>query len=320
MRPLPFLAFVVALLPQAGSAQTPPAGTSTTGLHRIVPGSPQELQELFRYTGETLPILSAHRGGAKAGFPENCLETFENTLRHSFAMLEIDPRFTRDGEIVVHHDATLDRTTTGTGRVADWTLEELKQLRLKDAEGNVTPYQIPTLDEVLEWARGKTILVLDSKDVPIAARVRKIEQHDAEGYAMLIVGNVAGAQECHALNANIMMEVMMPDQERYHAFDESGVPWSNLIAFVGHEPSKDQVLLQKLHDKGVCCLAGTSRNIDKELILQSAANAGNVEQQYHALLQRGIDLIETDLPREVWPLLYADTAIPPSKSRFVVRP
>ena len=63
------------------------------------------------------------------------------------------------------HDPTLERTTTGKGRVVDFTLGELKQLRLKDNSGNVTEFQIPTLDEVLDWARGKTILVLDQKDV-----------------------------------------------------------------------------------------------------------------------------------------------------------
>jgi glycerophosphoryl diester phosphodiesterase len=49
-------------------------------------------------------------------------------------MFEIDPRITKDSVVVLMHDATLDRTTTGTGRVADHTWAELQQLRLKDAD------------------------------------------------------------------------------------------------------------------------------------------------------------------------------------------
>src|SRR5688500_19536721 len=110
-------------------------------LHRIDPPTPHDLQELLRRTPEAMPLVSAHRGGAQKGFPENCIATFENTLKSTFAMLEIDPRYTKDGEIVIHHDVTLERTTTGRGRVADFTLAELKQLRLKDPQGNPTEHQ-----------------------------------------------------------------------------------------------------------------------------------------------------------------------------------
>ena len=201
------------------------AGSSAPSsmLHAIKPQNPQSLRELFRYTGESLHFVSAHRGGPRQKFPENCIATFENTLQHTFAIMEIDPRYTRDGEIVVHHDATLERTTTGKGRVADLTLKELKELRLKDTEGHITEFKIPTLDEVLQWARGKTVLVLDQKDVPVEARVRKIEEHHAEAYAMLIVYSFKDARKCYELNKNIMMEMMIPDRERFQAFDETKI-------------------------------------------------------------------------------------------------
>lgn len=181
--------------------QTSTAVNRPTRLHRICPQTPEELRELFRYTGESMPLVSAHRGGAGPGYPENCIATFEHTLATTYSMLEIDPRLSKDGVIVLHHDATLERTTTGFGKVADKTLGELKKLRLKDSDGNVTEHQIPTLDEALEWARGKTVLVLDQKDVPLAARIAKVRQHNAESYAMLIVGNLKDVQACHAVSA-----------------------------------------------------------------------------------------------------------------------
>jgi len=289
-------------------------------LHVIKPQTPEDLRELFRYTGESLHFVSAHRGGPQQKFPENCIATFENTLRHAFAIMEIDPRYTKDGAIVVHHDAKLDRTTTGKGTVAELTLQELKELRLKDAEGFVTEYQIPTLDDVLDWARGKTILVLDQKDVPVEVRLKKIEEHQAEAYAMLIVYNFKDARKCYELNKNIMIEVMIPNSEKFYEFDKAGIPWSNIIAFVGHTPPEDKELLQMIHAKRTCCMAGTSRNLDRELIVNRASGTVPIEQRYRALLEQGVDVIETDLPIEVGELLYSETAIPASKSQFFKRP
>ncbi len=285
-------------------------------LHAIDTGTPEGLRELFRYTADPLHLVSAHRGGAQRKFPENCIATFENTLQHVYAIMEIDPRYAKDGAIVVHHDATLERTTTGKGRVAELTLQDLRELRLKDAEGVVTEFRIPTLDEVLEWARGKTILVLDQKDVPVEARVRKIREHRAEAYAMLIVYSFKDARKCYELNKNVMMEVMIPDREKFYQFDRTGIPWSNIIAFVGHTPPTDKELLQMIHAKGTCCIVGTSRNIDRDFITNRASGIGAIERRYRALLLRGADVIETDLPREVGKLLYGESVIHVHKSEF----
>jgi glycerophosphoryl diester phosphodiesterase len=273
------------------------------------------LQDLFQHTREPLPWVSAHRGGAQKNFPENCIATFENTLKHTFAIMEIDPRYAKDGSIVLNHDAGLERTTTGKGLVAERTLKELKQLRLKDSEGNITEFQISTLDEALEWARGKTILVLDQKDVPVAARVKKIEEHKAEAYAMLIVSNFKDARACYALNRNIMMEVMIPDRKKAADFDKTGVPWRNIVAFVGHTPPQDAALYELIHEKGTNCMVGSSRNLDLQVRGKQGADAKRLAPDYRALLQRGADLIETDLPVLTGSMLFSATPVPSSKQK-----
>ncbi len=285
-------------------------------LFEIDPQTPRGLQEVFQPTGEPLPFVSAHRGGAHKGLPENCIATFENTLRHTFALMEIDPRYTKDGVIVVHHDATLDRTTTGKGRVADFTLSELKQLRLKDNEGNVTPFQIPTLDEVLEWARGRTIVVLDQEDVPATERVKRISQLKAEAYAMVIVMSFKDVQSCHAINPNVMMEVMIPNREKAEQFDQLGVPWRNVVAFVGHTPPQDVTLYEFVHRKGASCMIGTSRNLDRKIASREVTDVKQLEPDYRAFLRRGADIIETDIPTKLGPLIQAMVPIPSSKKEY----
>src|SRR5690606_3028903 len=175
-------------------------------LQTINTSTADELMEFFSYSPDGIPLVSAHRGGPRQGFPENCIATFENTLRHTPAMLEIDPRYTKDGKIVLMHDQTLNRTTNGSGNVSDHTLAELKELRLRDTAGNLTDYRIPTLDEALQWAMGKTILVIDAKDVPIEVRVQKILDNKAEANAMVIAYSIEDIKKDYRLHPKIMME------------------------------------------------------------------------------------------------------------------
>jgi glycerophosphoryl diester phosphodiesterase len=287
--------------------------------HHLNAKTAEGLQTLFKYTGEPVPFVSAHRGGAMKGFPENCIPTFENTLAHSFAVMETDPRYTKDGKIVLFHDADLERTSTGKGRVADLTLAELKELKLKDPEGSVTEFRMPTLDEALEWARGKTILVLDQKDVPAVERVKKITEHKAESYALVIVNSFKDAKACYAQNPGVMMEVMIPNRAKFAEFDALGIPWRNVVAFVGHNPPEDAGFYEMIHAKGACCMIGTSRNLDLQFTKQKMTDLKPLEPDYRAFLKRGADLIETDIPVPLGPLLYGTTPAPPAKQDFFRR-
>lgn len=283
---------------------------SPTPLHCIHPQTAQDLQAVLSFKGRHLPFVSAHRGGPAKGFPENCIPTFEHTLQHTFAMLEIDPRRTKDGAIVVFHDATLERTSSGNGRVTDFTLAELKQLRLKDTEGSATSFQMPTLDEAIEWARGKTVLVLDQKDVTAIERAEIITRHKAEAYVMLIVSSFKDAVAVHQLNPDIMMEVMIPTVARAAEFDGLGIPWRNVIAFVGHTPPQDVALYDFIHRKGACCMAGTSRHLDLKVIKGEVADIQELEEGYRSFLSLGADIFETDIPVLLGPMLHnAATAL-----------
>ncbi len=126
----------------------------------------------------------------------------------------------------------------------------MKTFRLKDTEGQVTQYSIPTLDEALEWARGKTIVILDHKQVPIDACVAKIQEHRAEAYAMVMAYSMRDVQTCYHLNKNILLEVMIGDRNRFREFEATGVPWNHVVAFVGHAPPQDRQLLEMIHAQG----------------------------------------------------------------------
>jgi glycerophosphoryl diester phosphodiesterase len=284
-------------------------------LHTIRTGNAQEIKDFFRYTTDRLPFASAHRGGPRKGFPENCIATFENTLSHYPVTLEIDPRFTKDGQIVLMHDPTLDRTTNGTGKVIDHTLAELKKLRLKDTEGNLTDFSIPTLDEALEWAKGKTILVIDAKDVPVDVRAGKVVEHHAEGSAIIIAYSIADIQQCYEVSKDIVMEVMTSKQEQLEQLDKCGVPWQNMIGFVSHDMPQDKNIFSEIHQRGAMCILGSSRNIDRQF-MKGQLSAAELEAGYLNLVRQGADVIEADLGIEAGAALSQLQKASSSKAKY----
>ena len=126
--------------------------------------------------GMIAPLFAAHRGGALL-WPENSLLAFRNALALGADFLELDVHLTRDGEVVVIHDATLDRTTTGTGPVRERTLAELGTLRLEDRGGAALEERIPTLEEVVALAvAGKRQILLEIKTDERRQRYPGIEE------------------------------------------------------------------------------------------------------------------------------------------------
>ncbi len=125
-------------------------------------------------------VVVAHRGchepAPRHGFgpaPENSVLALEHCVAIGVDMMETDVRETKDGYLVMVHDDSVDRTTTGTGKVADLTLAQIKALRLRQNEGGrdapatasgVTDAEVPTLDEMLALAKGRITLNLDVKD------------------------------------------------------------------------------------------------------------------------------------------------------------
>ncbi|MDQ0231909.1 glycerophosphodiester phosphodiesterase [Metabacillus malikii] len=103
--------------------------------------------------------IFGHRGAA-GHYPENTMISFMAAYEAGADGIELDVQMTKDGELVVIHDETIDRTTTGAGYVHTYTYKELSRF---DASYTFSQYKgkatVPTLIEVLEWAKQKNIIV-----------------------------------------------------------------------------------------------------------------------------------------------------------------
>lgn len=258
--------------------------------HYIDIRSRAELHAWFRYSPERPVVISGHRGGMTAGYPENCIESFEKTLSMMPSFLEIDPRLTRDSVIVLMHDATIDRTTDGSGRVSDYTWEELQRFRLKDRDGNLTPYRIPTLEECIRWSRGKTILNLDIKDVPLEFMSSFINRLDPPN-VMYTVHNARQARMLLDRDPEAMFSAWCRNLDEYRAYREAGIPWSQMQAYVGPMmPGDMQPLYDSLHRHGVMCMISVAPTHDRRTTEQERIRGYELE------IPGGCDVIETDYP------------------------
>ena len=123
----------------------------------------------------------AHRG-LHHGIPENSLPAYARAIELGCDFIEVDIRRTRDGKFVSIHNPTIDAYTGGeTGQVSDMTLQQLRALDIGSAVGSQWKgTRIPTLEEILELAKGKVGIYLDLKVPAVPELLQIIRQYDME--------------------------------------------------------------------------------------------------------------------------------------------
>jgi len=254
----------------------------------------ESLLKKFRYTeNNDAAIISVHRGGSKLiGYPENCLETLKYVNDSISAIFEIDVSKTSDDVLVLMHDKTLERTTTGINALIDYSFQELQGLNLIDDFGNETNFKIPKFVDVLRWAvDNEVILTVDTKrGVDITKIIAMIEQEKAVGVAIIITYDVAQALQVFELNPNLLLSVSARNLEELNRLMDSDIPTQNMLAFTGTRLSPI-LFYEKLHELGVKIILGTLGNLDK----MAAAKGDSLYMNWRKM---GVDVIATDRPFE----------------------
>lgn len=245
-------------------------------------------------------LVAAHRADWRNA-PENSLDAMRRAIRMGVDIIEVDVRRTKDGRFVIMHDPALDRTTTGKGLVADYTLAELRELRLLAATGHPTDEKIPTLEEALEVARGHAVINLD-----------KAYDHPDEILAVV--------EACHSVDYSLF-NIKQPRDEmrrRYPGFLDktrymivaplrNREDWALIDDYLLHEkPAVIQITfaqetaallpeMAKIREQGVGLWVNSiwpelDAGHDDERAVTDPAGA------YGWLLQSGVNIIQTDRP------------------------
>lgn len=194
---------------------------------------------------QSLTIV-AHRGLA-AGMPENTLAAFRQSVMRGIVVIELDVRATSDGHLVILHDATLDRTTDCSGRIADIALAKV---RTCDAGWpSHSGEHVPTLAEALAFARGQPVrLLLDIKDGALLdAVIREVRASGSE--AKLIVG-LRSARDIARVRAELPRATalaFMPNVTDAAAFRDAG---SHIIRLWSDWVETDPALVDRTRKLG----------------------------------------------------------------------
>lgn len=112
-------------------------------------------------------LIAAHRGGYETdradGAPENSVANITVCARQGYSIFETDIQRTKDGQFVIVHDPTIERETTGTGKVSELDLAELKSLHKTFRDGTASSERVATLTEFLQAGKGLTVFKADLK-------------------------------------------------------------------------------------------------------------------------------------------------------------
>jgi len=249
------------------------------------------LIENFKFKPNAAPIISVHRGGKSIkNYPENCLETLQFVNDSISAIYEIDVAKTKDNKLVLLHDNSLERTTTGTGKLTDYTYEELQAFNLEDDFGNETAFKIPLFTNVLKWAKtNNVILTVDIKrSVAVEVVIDAIRAQKAEDVCIIITYDLQQAKKAYKWAPELLLSVSARNVKELNWLLESNIPTENMLAFTGTRLSPND-FYKKVQKQGIKTILGTLGNLDKQ-----AQAKGEVP--YKVWRDKGIDVFATDRP------------------------
>ena len=258
------------------------------------------LTQALKYPSHEGIMVIAHRGDWRNA-PENSLQAIQNCIDMGVDMVEIDVRMTKDSVLVLMHDETLDRTTTGIGEVSQWTLDSLQTLNLRNGLGRPTHHRVPTLEEALSLAQGQILVNLD-KCYAYFDQVYEILQKTTTVDHVVMKGKVSVNQVKedfgHYLEQVFFMPIIVlhePDAvQTIAAYQKELSPIAYEFVFKDEEsPIIDQ--FEELRQTGASIWVNT---------LWASLNAGYEDDQafhhsdsiYGWYIRKGVNMLQTDRP------------------------
>lgn len=281
---------------------TPASAQIESGTWRVVPeGSLSAMLDCHEEAERTL--ISAHRGGPSAGLPENSIEAMDAILAAIPAIMEVDVVQSPDGVHYLLHDRTLDRTTNGSGAVADVDWTDVSQLKLVDEAGWETPYRIPTLEAALQWANGKTVLQIDFKSsADYEEVIDLIRANGMENSVILIAYSIGQASRLNELAPEMLLSVSINDTADLVALRTADIPDDRMVAFTGTRTVRPD-LYSVLDEDDIEVIFGTLGRSPNSI--DNVIDRYGTDERYAELGEGGVDILATDRPREAAAALLA---------------
>lgn len=166
-------------------------------------------------------MVVAHRG-VHNNFPENSISAIREAVEIGVDIIEIDIRHTKDNFLVLMHDKTIDRTTNNKGLVENYTLQEIKNFRLRKNDGSLTDEQIPTLEEVFMEFGNIAHFDIDIKTPKYMYVVEMVEKHNLFESSLFLVYDLEIAKMLKKRNKRFRILVRARDEESLETIYSDG--------------------------------------------------------------------------------------------------
>ena len=218
-------------------------------------------------------------------------------------MVEIDLKKTKDGHLVLMHDKLIDRTMNGKGRAEDYTLAELKALRLKNGAGCKTRHQIPTFEEVMNLCKGKIMVNVDKGYDYFKEAYIVLERTGTTDQCVMKAGlpyERVKAENGEVLNKMIFMPVVNLHKEGAEAIIDGYLEHMQPTAFelvFNNDGPEVQRLIKKVRDSGAKIFINSlwpelcgGHDDDRAVELHQP------DESWGWIIGQGAKLIQTDRP------------------------
>lgn len=240
----------------------------------------------------TSPLVAAHRGGALL-WPENSLLAFRNAIALGVDLVETDVHLTADDEVVILHDPTLDRTSSGRGAVRQARRGDLASLRLRGPDGAATDEAIPMLAALLDLVRPTPVGLLLEIKVGADGPYPGIEER-----VLALLGSAA-APGATLLDRTVLMAFEPETIGRVRAL----APRAHIALLVGRRSSRASEVFEEARALGVTHLGLHHSLIDPSVVV-AAHRAGlrlgawtvNDEGDIARVASAGVDVVISDRP------------------------
>lgn len=237
------------------------------------------------------PQITGHRGaGGQLGqiAPEDTLAAYRAGIALGIEYLETDPRPTSDGVIVNMHDTDVDRTTDGTGEVLAMTFDEVRALRIETTlAGDFRCERVPTLQEILEVARDRAIVLVDAnKTDRVDLLVQAILDADAIDTAVFDTSDVAKIDAALAIEPALHIMIRPPAEEITAQLDHFAPRVPVLVELVLGDVDVGAPII---HARGTRVFADV---FGADVLFGVRENTTG----YGSALDRGVDVLECDRP------------------------
>ncbi|MBE3578200.1 MAG: DUF1080 domain-containing protein [Limnochordales bacterium] len=243
----------------------------------------------------SLPFIIAHRGASREA-PENTLAAFWRGIELKADLLECDVYLSADGVPVLMHDSTVDRTTNGSGSITSLTLEQIKQLDAGSWKGaEFAGEKVPTLEELLELAKGKAQLLIEIKQAGqpvVAATIAAIRKTGMTNNVVIQSFNRESVKLASQLAPDIPRALLLGDPgirdtATAGAFIVKQVLESGANAVSINYGAVTPELVRYLHSRGIAVFVWT---VDDRYYLQR-------------MIMAGVDGIITNDPATAWQVI-----------------